>query len=220
MASLYRLATAALLDVTPRKVVSASFSHSTVLSSAALSTEPFGSPNIPEIFDIFDAPAKLRGRNTPDEPSKASSSLSIARATPRAGPSHSKSIYSDVLGLPWSLPPPVTFDGPACPPHMSPSSLKKRRQQRQSSTHLQRGVHGSSTCSAFTSQSEPLYQLFDGPSRITCYQYSTSQNEVCNSMPLIVSSLSDRIASPAAFFHICFVSTLLLQRVLLARTQG
>lgn len=222
MASLYRLVTAALPDVTPRKLVSASFSHSAVLSSAALSTEPLESSNTPEIFDIFDAPVKVRGRNTPYEPLKAFNSLSTARATSRAGSSNSQSIYSGVLGLPWSLPSPVTFDGPACPPRMSPSALRKHRQQRQDSTRLPRGVHWSSnvSCSAFMSQSEPLYQLFDGPSRITCYRYPTSQNEVCNSIPLIVSSLSNRIHSLAVFVPICFLSPLLIQHVLLARTQG
>lgn len=183
MASLYRLATGALLDATPRKVVSVSFSHSAVLSSAVLSTEQFESPNAPVIFDIFDAPVKLRERNTLYEPF---GSLSTTRATSRGGPLHSKSIHTDVLGLPRSLPPPVTFDGPACPPHLPPSTLKKRRQRCQNVTA--RRTHGSSavSCSALSSQSEPLYKLFDGPSRITRYRYPTSQNEVCDSMPLVV----------------------------------
>ncbi|KAH0831216.1 hypothetical protein J3R83DRAFT_13795 [Lanmaoa asiatica] len=177
MASLYRLATGALLDTTPRKVVSSSFSRSAVPSSATLSAEPFGSPSVREIFDIFDVPVKLRERGTPSEPLKALDSLSTARVASRAGPSHSQSIYSDTIGLPWSLPPPLTFDGPACPPHVSLVTLTKRRQQRQSL--IPRKVHGSSavSCSAFTSQSEPLCQLFDGPSRATCYRYPRSQNE-------------------------------------------
>lgn len=193
MASLYRPVTCALLDVTPRKVVSASFSHSAILSSASiLSNKPFES--VSEIFDIFDAPVKLQGRITPYEPLKVLDSPSITYAISRASFSRSRRMCGDALGLPWSLPPPVTFDGPACPPHMSPLTLKKRRQQRRNSSHSAGGVHGSCTvsCSAFTlAQSKPLYQLFDGPSRITCYQYPASQNEVCNSIPFIISSLSD-----------------------------
>ena len=185
MASLYRPATGALLRATSRKVVTASFSHSAVLSSAALSVGPFGA-NVPEIFDIFDAPAKLRERNTSNEPLKTFNSLSTARVTSRAGRLHSESTYNDALDLPWSLPPPVTFDGPACPPHMSPSTLQKRRLQRQIFSRYLRGDHGSSavSCSAPTSKSEPLYQLFDGPSRLTRYRYPTRQNEVCGGVTL------------------------------------
>jgi hypothetical protein len=184
MASLYRLVTGAILDATPRKVVTTSFSHSAALSSAALSAEPFEAPGVPEIFDIFDAPVKLRERNTPNDPLKTLSSLSTARVTLRTGRPHPMSAYNDALDLPWSLPPPITFDGPACPPHMSSPSLQKRRLQRQHFTRSLRGVHRSSAiscqCSAFASKSEPLYQLFDGPSRVTRYRYPTSQNEVCS----------------------------------------
>lgn len=194
MASLYRLAARASLDVTSRGIPPASFSHSAILSSAALSAGSFETRSAPQIFDIFDAPVRLRERNNTDEPLKAPYSLSTTRVTSRAGPSHSKSIYNDALGLPWSLPPPVTFDGPACPPHMSPSILKKRRLQRQNLTHSSRGIHGSSivSCSAFTPTSQPLYQLFDGPSRITRCQYPTSHNEVCSGPP-IGSSRADHL---------------------------
>jgi len=183
MATLYRLATSAFPTAVPRRVVSASLSHSAVLSSATLS---FESPNVPEILDIFDAPAKLQERNILNEPLKTLNTHSTTRVTSRAGCSRLKSIYNDALGSPWSLPPPVTFDGPACPPHMSSSTLRKRRLQRRNLTRSLRGDHGSSaaSCSAFTSQSEPIYQLFDGPSRVTRYRYPTSRNEVCGGVTL------------------------------------
>lgn len=188
MASLHRLTTSAFLAAVPRKVVSASFSHSAALSSTALSAQSFESPNVPEILDIFDAPAKLRERNILNEPLETLNSLSTAR---RAGCSHSKSIYNDALGSPWSLPPPVTFDGPACPPHMSSSTLHKLRLQRRNLTRSPRGGHGSSaaSCSAFTSQSEPIYRLFDGPSRVIRYRYPTSRSEVSGG------------ATPSSFRH-------------------
>ncbi|KAF8558696.1 hypothetical protein OG21DRAFT_1383296, partial [Imleria badia] len=147
--------------------------HSAVLSSAALSAEPFTFPQSPEIIDIFDAPVKLRERNIPNEPSRALHSLTTARVISREG-THSTSIYNDALGLPWSLPPPVTFDGPACPPHMSPSTLNERRLQRQTISRFATRDHASS---AVASQSQPLCQLFDGPSCVTRFQYPTSQHE-------------------------------------------
>ena len=182
MASLYRPAASALLDATSRRLVSTPFSHSAVLSSAALSAGSIESSHSPGIFDIFDAPVKLRERKSSREPLTAL--LALSHRTPEADSSHSKSPYGDALGLPWSLPPPVTFDGPACPPHMPPSTLKSRRLQRQNFTHSSRGVHASSAVSfsTFTPQSQPLYKLFDGPSRITRYPYPTSQNEVCSSV--------------------------------------
>ena len=206
MASLYRLATGAILEATPRKVVIASFSHSAVLSSAALSAEPFEAPGVPEIFDIFDAPVKLRQRNTSNEPLKTLSSVSTACVTSRAGRLHPVNAYNNALDLPWSLPPPITFDGPACPPHMSPSSLRKRRLQRQNFTRSLRGDHRSSavSCSAFTSTSEPLYQLFDGPSSVTRYRYPTSQNEVCSGITFLLfrHSLIALIHQRYSFTHV------------------
>lgn len=184
MAPLYRLATGALLDITSRRTVSAPFSHSAIHPSALLSTAPFESPSAPEIFDIFDAPVRLRERENTDEPLKAL--YSAEGVSSRTGSSYSKSMYSNALDLPWSLPPPITFDGPACPPHMSPSTLKKRRLQRQNLPHSLKNIHGSSTasCSAFTPQSLPLHQLFDGPSRTSRYQYQPSQNEASHSVAL------------------------------------
>lgn len=184
----YRLATGPPLKATPRKVISGSFRYSAVLSSAALSAGLFKSPRIPKIFDIFDAPVKLREINIPNESSRALHSLSTARVTPRERDSHSTSIYNDALGLPWSLPPPITFDGPACPPHMSPSTLNERRLQRQNIPRCPTGEHGSSAVSysTYASQSQPLYQLFDGPSCVTRFQYPTSQNEVRSGMTLLL----------------------------------
>ncbi|KAG9307988.1 hypothetical protein JVU11DRAFT_12794 [Chiua virens] len=178
MAALYRLTACAVLDVAPRKLVSAPFGHSAMLSSATLSAEQFQGP-VPQIFDIFDAPVHLREKKLELEPLKVFNPLSTARATSIVAPSHSRSVYSAAFDLPWSLPPPITFDGPACPPHMSPSTLKRRRLQRQNVSHFPRRLHGSSTvsCTQFTSQSEPLYKLFDGPSRIVRYQYPTSPSE-------------------------------------------
>ncbi|KAF8452567.1 hypothetical protein L210DRAFT_561201 [Boletus edulis BED1] len=87
-------------------------------------------------------------------------------------------MYSDALGLPWSLPPPVTFAGPACPPRMSSSTLKERRLRRQNLTPSPRRNHGSATasCSSLASQSE-ADQLFDGPSRAPRFQHSSPPYE-------------------------------------------
>ena len=179
VSSLCRLTPGALLEAASRKLVFASSCRSIVLSSTTLSVEPSIPPNVPGIFDVFDAPARLQERNNLRTPLKALNPFTM-RSTSKADRSDFKSMHNDTLGLPWSLPPPVIFDGPACPPHMSPSTLIKRRLQRQDITHSPRAQRFSAvSCSALTLQSELVYQLFDGPSRVTRFRYAPSENEVC-----------------------------------------
>ncbi|KAN0094615.1 hypothetical protein V8E55_002902 [Tylopilus felleus] len=97
MATLYRPATRALLEATPRQVASVSFNHSAVLSSAAPPAELFESPHISETLGIFNAPVNPRDRNISH---KAPSSFSAARVTSKAAGSYSESIYNNAIGLP------------------------------------------------------------------------------------------------------------------------
>jgi len=174
MTSLCHLTSRAFPDVAPRRFLSASFSRSAVLSSTALSAKSFDSPNI---SDIFDAPVRLAERPTPVERLSTFYIPSAARLTWRAVPSHPKTLDKDAWALPWSLPPPVTFDGPACPPHMSASTLESRRLQRARSSLRARNAASAVSCSAFLSTSEPIYRLFDGPSRVTRYRYPSPRDE-------------------------------------------
>ncbi|KAF9224874.1 hypothetical protein BS17DRAFT_795212 [Gyrodon lividus] len=172
MASLCRL-------IAPRRVASASFSRSAVLSAATISAEQSEELSIPKIFDIFDAPVKLRESSKSFGSSEAAIRASTARVAVKANSSSSINIYSEALQSPWTLPPPVTFDGPACPPHLSPSALEKRRILRKHLAHSSRISSGTSSVSftALALQSEPLYEVFDGPSRINRYKYPSSPNE-------------------------------------------
>ncbi|KAF9238914.1 hypothetical protein BU15DRAFT_62185 [Melanogaster broomeanus] len=170
MASLCR-PSAALFALTPRWAASASFSHSAVLSAATLSAaEQSDGLVIPEIFDIFDAPVRLGESSNIFRPSMTVARASNARVVTQASGSISRSIYSEALESSWTLPPPVIFDGPARPPHLSPFALEKRRLLRQNLAHSSRKSPG-------TRSSAPLYEVFDGPSRITRYKYPSSAHE-------------------------------------------
>ncbi|KIJ63559.1 hypothetical protein HYDPIDRAFT_29354 [Hydnomerulius pinastri MD-312] len=178
MASLYRPVAHALLDATPRRVAAASFSRSAAaLSSATLSAEQSDGLTIPKIFDIFDAPVRLGESSR--QLGRSQTVASAARAEPQSSGSMSRNIYSEAMESPWTLPPPITFDGPARPAHLSPSALERRRRLRQNLPLSARRTLGPSSVSfaAFTSQSDPLHEVFDGPSRITRYKYPSSSTE-------------------------------------------
>ncbi|KAF8836992.1 hypothetical protein BDN67DRAFT_1014210 [Paxillus ammoniavirescens] len=175
MTSFSRPIASVLLDIAPRKVASVPFSRSAVLSAATLSAEQSEELYIPKIFDIFDAPVRLGESSKSLGSSKAVSRASTARVAPQTSGPSPRNIYSEALHSSCTLPPPVTFDGPARPPYLSPSALDKRRLLRQNLEKRSSGASVSFT--ALTSQSEPLYEIFDGPSRASRYRYSSSPNE-------------------------------------------
>ncbi|KIK97312.1 hypothetical protein PAXRUDRAFT_238394 [Paxillus rubicundulus Ve08.2h10] len=175
MTSFCRPISRVLLDIAPRRVASVPFSRSAVLSAATLSAEQSDELYIPKIFDIFDAPVRLGESSENLRSSEALFRASTSRVASQINSSGPRNLYAEALHSSCTLPPPVTFDGPARPPHLSPSALDKRRLQRQNLVKTSSGASVSFT--SLTSRSEPLYEIFDGPSRASRYRYSSSSNE-------------------------------------------
>ncbi|KAG2076330.1 hypothetical protein BDR04DRAFT_759795 [Suillus decipiens] len=142
--------------------------------SVAVITPEYEALTVPPIFDIFDAPVRLA----------ESSSLIRRTATTtridtleRSGEKsrNSASCFARAHHF-SSLPPPIVFDGPARPAHLLPRALENRRTMRQCpSLSPNRQPHNHSA--PLISTSEPVYEIFDGPSRMTRYKYPTSSSQ-------------------------------------------
>ncbi|KAG1737577.1 uncharacterized protein EDB91DRAFT_484565 [Suillus paluster] len=142
--------------------------------SATVTAQEYEALTIPPIFDIFDAPVRLGESSALVE--RTASTIRVV-ALERNG-EKSKNAGRNITGTYHfsSLPPPIVFDGPARPAHLLPRALENRRKMRQRlSPSPNRQAHTPS--SSFTSPSEPVYEIFDGPSRITRYKYPTSSSE-------------------------------------------
>ncbi|KAG1719190.1 hypothetical protein EDB19DRAFT_745039 [Suillus lakei] len=142
--------------------------------SVAVTAQEYEALTIPPIFDIFDAPVRL-----------GESSVVVRRTTTTTrvvalehDGEKSRNAASNFIRSHHfsSLPPPIVFDGPARPAHLLPRALENRRKMRQCiSPSPNRQAHTPS--SPFISTSEPVYEIFDGPSRITRYKYPTSSSQ-------------------------------------------
>lgn len=150
---------------------------SSTMSVAAVTEQEYEALTIPPIFDIFDAPVRLGKSST--IVGRTSTTTTARILTPESNGEKSWNIINNFTGVQYfsSLPPPIVFDGPACPAHLLPQVLENRRKMRQhlSSSPTRQAPTLSPT---FTSPSEPVYEIFDGPSRITRYKYPTSSSEV------------------------------------------
>jgi hypothetical protein len=147
---------------------------SSTISAAEVTVQEYEALTIPPIFDIFDAPVRL-GESSALAGRTATTTRNVV---PECDGEKSQNIVSDVTGARYfsSLPPPIVFDGPARPAHLLPRALENRRKMRQRlSLSPNREAH---PLSSFTSPSEPVYEVFDGPSRITHYKYPTASSEV------------------------------------------
>jgi len=147
---------------------------SSTMSVAAVTAEEYESLTIPPIFDIFDAPVRL-GESSTLVGRKTTATRIVAL---EGNGEKSRNIANNFTEVQYfsSLPPPVVFDGPACPAHLLPRALETRRKMRQRLSSPP-NRQASSLSSSFTSPSEPVYEIFDGPSRITRYKYPTSSSE-------------------------------------------
>ncbi|KAH7883014.1 hypothetical protein F5I97DRAFT_165094 [Phlebopus sp. FC_14] len=161
----------ATINVTSRTVAFTSARRSASTLSFTTLPSGCGELTIPKICDIFDAPARLRESRECPLRSKAISHTSSTSAA--AHSNTSKGIYSEAMELPWTLPPPIIFDGPARPPHMSQLALEKHRRLRQHTAQSTRNVFKSATSfKTLASPSETIREIFDCPSRIARYKYT------------------------------------------------
>ncbi|KAL0945982.1 hypothetical protein HGRIS_012260 [Hohenbuehelia grisea] len=143
--------------------------------AAAMPVAALSEPEIviPPIFDIFDVPerlgqsqAHLMGNATPSSSKSRSFQHPAPRKMPTSTPTNS---------LPASLPPPITFDGPARPRHpgLAPHVFAPRapRAGATRSSSSASGPHHAAMWGADQEDSEVLVQVFDGPARITRYAH-------------------------------------------------
>jgi len=147
---------------------------SSTMSVAAVTSEEYEALTIPPIFDIFDAPVRLGESSA----LIGRTSTTIRVAAPERNGEKSPNFVSDLTRDQYSsLPPPIVFDGPARPAHLLPRALEHRRKMRQ---HLRSSPNRQTyrPASSFTSPSEIVCEVFDGPARITRYKYPTSSSEV------------------------------------------
>lgn len=137
------------------------------------------------IFDIFDAPVRLGESSAPVRRTATATRVAAlernAENERNATSNFARSRYFS------SLPPPIVFDGPARPSHLLPPALEKRRKLRQClSLSPNRQAHTPSP--PFISTSEPVYEIFDGPSRMTPHKYPRLSSQ-SSSLPYVCLAL-------------------------------
>ncbi|KAG0694404.1 hypothetical protein DFH29DRAFT_327400 [Suillus ampliporus] len=160
MSSLRRPVVTALQHTSSGRVAQSLPVRPSSTMSATITGQEYEALNIPPVFDIFDAPVRL---------GESSALVGTARTTrvvaPEGNGEKSQNVGSNVTGTRHfsSLPPPIVFDGPARPAHLLPRALEKRLKMRQhlSPSSTKQGHTPSSSC---MSPSEPVYEIFDGPS--------------------------------------------------------
>jgi len=187
----------ALVNATPRRVAPTSRRSAATLPSVELGGDETAGLSPPKIFDVFDAPVR------PGESSKQLGRLQAGAGslTAFASPTtqrRQKSSYHEIWQSHTTLPPPIIFDGPARPPHIPPRILEKHRQSRQRVFSV--SAKKMSTA-AFSSESEILYEIFDGPCRITRYQYHSKPHDV---RLFLIFHASPPLGSHAAITAIIF----------------
>lgn len=162
---------------TPRGVAPSVRRSSTVFPPVQLMEDKSVGLSLPKIFDIFDAPTRLGesrkqlGRSQAEKIPAFSSSV-----TRQNGQMCSNSGYREAWECHTTLPPPTVFDGSARPRHLTSLVLEQRRQLRQRISPL---PMQKIPTAVFSSESDVLCEVFDGPSRITRYQYHMKPNDVC-----------------------------------------
>ncbi|KAL4072142.1 hypothetical protein J3A83DRAFT_2979913 [Scleroderma citrinum] len=169
MATSHRQLVRALVNTTPNGVGPSARRSAASLPPVELAGHESAGHSLPRIFDVFDAPVML------GESSKQLGRLQTGIFTALASTvaksnrqKRSQGNYSEVLESHTTLPPPIIFDGPACPPHLSPSILERHRQLRRRASSVPAEKFSSTV---FWSEPEMICEIFDGPSRITRYQY-------------------------------------------------
>lgn len=164
----------ALANATPRRVAPTARISAAIVSSVELAGDKCARLSPPKIFDVFDAPVGL-GESNKQLGRLQTGSLS-AFVSPATRRDRQKSSYHEIWQSHTTLPPPIVFDGPARPPHLPPHILEKHRQLRRKASLV--SAKKMSTA-VFSPETEILCEIFEGPCRITRYQYHTKPNEVC-----------------------------------------
>lgn len=136
------------------------------IAMISTSDEPAMS-SLPKIFDIFDVPVRLGESSKRLRGHKAAGVPASTSKIAQLGGSRVLHSYSVDMGLPATLSPPVIFDGPARP--TLPKTKLPNTRHRLGQGNLSSSPPKTSTLT-FTPKSEILYEIFDGPSRITRYQ--------------------------------------------------
>ncbi|KAG2134807.1 hypothetical protein DEU56DRAFT_738255 [Suillus clintonianus] len=185
MSSLRRPLVTALQGASSRRVAQSLPARLSSTMSGAVTAQEYEALTIPPIFDIFDAPVRL-GESSALVGRTATTARVVAHERDGEKLRNAATIFTRVHHF-SSLPPPVVFDGPARPTHLFPRALENRRKIRQRlSPSPNRQAHTPS--SPFMSTSEPVYEIFDGPSRINRYKYPTSSSQ-SSSRPYICLAL-------------------------------
>ncbi|KAG1872966.1 hypothetical protein DFJ58DRAFT_760553 [Suillus subalutaceus] len=185
MSSLRRPIATALQGASSGRITQSLPAHLSLSMSVAATAQEYEALTIPPIFDIFDAPVRLGESSAPVVRTVTATRVAILE---RNGEKlrDAASNFTRVRHF-SSLPPPIVFDGPARPAHLLPRALENRRKMRQClSLSPNRQAHTPS--SPFISTSEPVYEIFDGPSRITRYKHPTSSSQ-SSSLPYICLAL-------------------------------
>lgn len=172
MSSLRRPFATALQDASSGRVTQSLPVRLSSSMSVAAAVQEYEALTIPPIFDIFDAPVRLGESSTLVR--RTATTTRVAECNGEK----SRNVVSNPIRAHHvsSLPPPIVFDGPARPAHLLPLALENRRKMRRRlSLSPSRQTHNPS--SPFISASEPVYESFDGPSRITRYKYPTSSSQ-------------------------------------------
>lgn len=152
--------------------------------SVAITTQGYEALTIPPIFDIFDAPVRL-GESSALVRRTATITRIAALKRNDEKSSNTASNFTRAQHF-SSLPPPILFDGPARPAYLLPRALENRHKIRQyPSLSHNRQAHTPS--SPIISTSEPVYEIFDGPSRKARYKYSTSSSQVLQILSKVVT---------------------------------
>ncbi|KAG1776549.1 hypothetical protein EV702DRAFT_339306 [Suillus placidus] len=185
MSSLRRPFATALHGASSARVTQSLPAHLSSSMSVAVTAQEYEALTIPPIFDIFDAPVRLRESSALVR--RAPTTICVAALKRNSEKSHNAASNFTRAHHFSSLPPPIVFDGPARPAHLLPRALENSRKMRQCiSLSPNRQAH--TPPSLFISTSEPVYEIFDGPSRITHYRYPTSPSQ-SSSRPYVCLTL-------------------------------
>ncbi|KAG2359870.1 hypothetical protein BDR07DRAFT_1472648 [Suillus spraguei] len=185
MSSLRRPFAASLRDALSGRVRQSLPARLSSPMSVAVITPEYEALTVPPIFDIFDAPVRLAESSSLVRRTATTTRIATLE---RNGEKlrESASCFARAHHF-SSLPPPIVFDGPARPAHLLPRTLEVCRTMRQCpSLSSNRQAHN--PLAPLISTSEPVYEIFDGPSRMTRYKHPTSSSQ-SSSRPYICLAL-------------------------------
>jgi hypothetical protein len=142
---------------------SRAFVHKDAVARSTAEPEEF---IIPPIFDIFDAPSRLGQRTEFIQSTTSGPHKSVDKDV-------SRSIDSSLPHPPPSvLPPPIIFDGPACPKSLPILSFQRVGETLNLKHASARQIKPHRMPFLLHSASESLVEVFDGPARARLTRFS------------------------------------------------